>query len=129
MSGFYTNERMGSMTKDEVLSMQEGRELDILVSEIVMGNKMVVDEVFGDMEIHMNEKMGIVYGPLPNYSEDLSSSRMVVNKMLDLGYDKAIYWKNDERPSVICKAALLEVLEHKKQKERNERRSKLRIIK
>lgn len=117
------------MTKEEVLSMKEGRELDILVSEIVMGNRVIIDEVFGDMEVHMNKKIGIVYGPLPNYSQDLSSSILVADRMLDLGYEKAAYWKNDDRPSVICKASVLEVIEHKKKKERKERRSKLRIVK
>ena len=78
------------MTKQEILAMQAGRELNIRVTEDVMGCKFVEDKIFGDMEICNG-----VYGPLRPYSEDGSHAWQVVDKMKF----------NDDFVSALCEIA------------------------
>ena len=65
------------MTKDEILALPAGRELNIRVAEDVMGRRFAQDEIFGDME---NLDNG-VYGYLQLYSEDISAAWQVVEKL------------------------------------------------
>ena len=68
------------MTKQEILAMKPGRELNIRVAEEVMGSRFVIDETMGDMEIHPDS----VYGPLEPYSEDISAAWRVVERLISL---------------------------------------------
>jgi len=117
------------MTKTEILAMNAGRELNILVSEEIMGNKVVPDDILGDTEIHTTEKGEPVYGPLSAYSEDISYAQVVVTKMINLGYNEAQMWENEKRPEVICRAALLTLLDNKKKIEKSKMRPRLRVVK
>jgi len=117
------------MTRDEILAMKAGRILNIHVSEEIMGNKVVTDAVLGETEIHSTPRGEPVYGRLAPYSEDLSSAQLVVMRMTNLGYTEAKLWENEQRPDVICRAALLTILDKNKDKKRMQGRSKLRVVK
>ncbi|MFC2051815.1 hypothetical protein ACFLT4_03710 [Chloroflexota bacterium] len=133
------------MTEEEILTMKAGRALDIKVVENVMKGNFMVDEIFGDTEAcNMFEKGELMascleapfYAPLRRYSEDISETQRVVDK-LKKNYDikvefdhNAEKWEAEFRkrkgdigypvaaaatiPEAICKAALLTVLEAKK---------------
>lgn len=118
------------MTKEEILSLKAGKELNIKVAEAVMKKKYTEDETFGDMEIN-NER---VYGHLQPYSEDISAAWQVIERMK--GYNPRIAFDIHSQkweatfniceanfscpvvlavtaPEAICKAALLALLEIK----------------
>ena len=104
------------MTEEAIRAMRPGRELNIKVANDVMWHEVVTDEVFGDTEKYIDEHGESVYGPLKSYSEDDSDAKLVVEKMLKLGYGDAIFWKHcgDEfctQAEAICKMALLNMLE------------------
>jgi len=129
------------MTKEEILAMKAGRELNIRVAEDVMGCKFIEDEILGDTEsckllergTAISALAGNYYGPLRHYSQDNSVAQEVINK-LENNYDVRLelnyYMENWEAefrdlgtglsfclasaldaPEAICKAALLAVLE------------------
>ena len=132
------------MTKEEILAMKAGRELNIRVAEDVMGCKVMEDEIFGDTESSplfggevpfINPTSNQVFGPLRRYSDDISAAEQVVDKMenYDIRVEFNHYTENWEAefseketdfsypvaaaanvPEVICKAALLTMLEVKK---------------
>lgn len=132
------------MTKEEILAMKAGRELNIRVSEDVMGCKFMVDAIFGDTEsckllepeIPFVQHAGNqVYGPLRHYSEDMSDTQWVVDKLksydVRLGFNhNTEMWEAEfskrgadfsypvavapTAPEAICKAALLTMLEVRK---------------
>ncbi|MBA7499340.1 hypothetical protein ES704_02080 [subsurface metagenome] len=93
------------MTKEEILAMKAGRELDVLVSAKVMEHRME----------HRIEK----------YSTDISAAWLVVEKLSNLIFDlRKVYQNTDwcasfegnvaegkKAPEAICKAALLAKLE------------------
>jgi len=116
-------------TKEEILAMKPGRELNIRVAEEIIGHNVIEDEIFGDMEVSRDDKGNSVYQPLRRYSEDISEAQIVVNKMIKTERNEALLWANDSRPEVICKAALVSILEKKKAKEKRARRAKFRVIK
>ena len=116
------------MDKEEIFSMKPGKELDIRVAEDVMGHKVISDEIFGEMEIFVDDKGNNVYCPLQPYSEDISVAQMVVIRMAQMGRDTAAFCKDDARPEVICRAALLAALQEKEDSNRKQRRSNLRIV-
>jgi len=104
------------MAKEEILAMKPGRELNIKVAEDVMGHKVILDEIFGDVERYIDKDGRSVYGPLEPYSDDISAAQLVVEKMVDLGHGDAIFWEHYgngiyTRAEAICKVALLLVLE------------------
>jgi len=110
------------MTEEEILAMKPGRELNIKVAEDVMGHEVTVDEIFGDVERHIDKEGRSVYGPLMPYSEDISAAQVVRDKMIDLGHGDAIFWEGYGnglymQAEAICKVALLVVLEIEKEKE------------
>ena len=117
------------MTRDEILAMKAGRSLNVRVSEEIMGNKVVSDAVLGETEIYTTAQGEPVYGRLSPYSEDLSSAQLVVLRMTNLGYTEAKLWENEQRPDVICRAALLTILDKNKEKKRMQGRSKLHVVK
>ena len=87
-----------------------------------MGHKVIEDKILGTMEMLVNDKDEIVYAPLLPYSEDLSSAQFVVNRMGNLGHDRALFWENHKDPELICRASLLAVMEKKGAKEKKERK-------
>jgi len=103
------------MTKEEVLTMKPGRELNIAVAEVVMKHKVVVDEIFGDMERPIDGNDNSVWDTLPLYSEDMSAAQLVVERMIRLGHSDAVSWEHYgngiyTQAEAICKRALLVVL-------------------
>ena len=104
------------MTKEEILAMKPGKELNIKVAEEVMGHEIIVDEIFGEMERRDEEDGGSLYGPVRPYSEDISMAQLVVDRMIILGHIEALSWEHYgggiyTPAEAICKAALLAVLE------------------
>ncbi len=105
------------MTQEEILAMKPGSELNIKVAKEVMGNIVTREELFGHMERLIDPKDGTsVWGPAQPYSEDISVAESVVDKMIELGHDDAIYWADFgdgiyTEAEAICKAALLAILE------------------
>ena len=107
-----------------------GPGLDRLVATEIMGNRVVEDEIFGPMEMHVNKKGVNVYYPLRNYSADIQSAHLVVARMIRLAYqDEAAYWRGEERPDVICKAALRAVFQRRQKENALKTRASLRVIK
>ena len=126
------------MTREEILEMEPGIELNMEIAEKVMGNRVINDEILGYLERPVNSKPpeevsassssccntccgsskdGVAgWGLVERYSEDLSTAMLVVNRMMDKGYKDAIRWKEFgggkySEAEAICKAALLAVLE------------------
>lgn len=117
------------MTRDEILSLKAGRSLNVHVSEEIMENKVIIDAILGETEIHTSNKGESVYGRILPYSEDLSCAQLVVSKMINLGYPEAKLWESEQRPDVICRAALLTVLDKKKRKKKKHGRNSLYVVK
>ncbi|MFA4916392.1 MAG: DUF4125 family protein [Syntrophales bacterium] len=114
------------MTKEEeILAMEAGRDLDIMVAEDVMGCKFVKDEIFGDIQISDDGE----WVPLQCYSKDKSIA-MSVSQRLEEYYNLRVdfeslagrwdvnflkgginYYYPDLKatslPEAICKVALL----------------------
>ena len=105
------------MTNEETLSMQPGNELNIKVAETIMGNIIADDATFGCMERFTDPTDGSsTWDPITPYSEDISSAGLVVDRMIELGYQDAIYWAEFGKgkyteAEAICKAALLAIAE------------------
>ena len=105
------------MTQEEILAMQPGSELNMKVAEQVMGHAIVKDQLFGYMERMINPKDGSsVWCSVQPYSEDISVAESVVDKMVEMGHEDAIYWADFAEgkyteAEAICKSALLAVLE------------------
>lgn len=81
------------MTRDEVLAMKAGRELDNLVCELVMGIKPV--EVFDIGAWHIpagGEGDLDVYVPVPRYSLDIAAAWEVVEKICDTPGPDGDHW-------------------------------------
>jgi hypothetical protein len=118
------------MDKWQIDRMQPGRELNILVAKEVMGTKVVADEIFGLMEMIITNKGENVYIALRAYSEDLSFARRVIARMIALDFhDETAYWLAEDRPEIICKAALRAVLKRRQEVEASKKRSVLKVVK
>ncbi len=105
------------MTKNEILTMEPGSELNMTVAKEIMGNVTTEDATWGFMERLLDPTDGSsVWVPLTPYSEEISEAESVVEAMLELGYLDAIYWAEfgDGKYSdaeAICKASLLAIAE------------------
>lgn len=105
------------MTRDEILTLKPGIELSMQVAEKVMRNVTTDDATWGYMERLVDPADGSsVWIPLNAYSEDMSLAESVVERMLAMGYQDAIYWASFgngrySEPEAICKAALLAIEE------------------
>ena len=120
------------MTKEEILEMKAGRELNIRVAEEVMGCKFAQDELFGDMQACIDSEGNSVWATLEAYSEDRSIAQQVVDKLRN-SYNVRVEFNYDtenwearfseletglsfgtvsalDEPEAICKAALLAIL-------------------
>lgn len=99
------------MTKEEILLMKPGAELNSKIAEEIMGHVVVDDKMLGPVERFLSGGES-VWGPPQPYSEDRSVAEAVVQKMLELGYEDAVYWSGFgegqyTEAEAICKAALL----------------------
>lgn len=128
------------MTREQILAMQPGRELDVLVAEKVF-KKTIMRERRPNGEVYMNRELENVYIPVPYYSTDLSTAWEVLDKVTNKRhtwelantlysdkreeFDLTIFlWSStvaleaddnasvtaDTIPEAICKCALLAVL-------------------
>jgi hypothetical protein len=119
------------MTKEEILAMKPGRDLNIEVAQRILGHVVKNDEIFGYMERMVNAESkenncgccscntsregDSVWGMLGHYSEDISAAKVVINKMSEIGFKDANSWPDFgngkyTEAEAICKAALLAVL-------------------
>ncbi|SPD75922.1 conserved hypothetical protein [uncultured Desulfobacterium sp.] len=117
------------MTRDEILALAAGRSLNVCVSEEIMGNKVVCDAIFGDTEIHTTMKGETVYDRLTPYSENLTAAQLVITRMANLGFIEAKLWENENRPDVICRAALLTLFKKNPDTKSKQNKPKLWIVK
>ena len=103
------------MTKEEILAMKSGMELNISVAKYVMGHDVVSDELMGQTERLLDDDGGSIWStPLP-YSEEISAALTVVAEMIKRGYRDAASWKDYGNGTyapaeAICKRALLAML-------------------
>ncbi len=117
------------MTRDEILNMQAGHELNKLIAEFVFGMKLEKNHGFAGGYYWVGN--GVLFGDvpahgMPDYSTDIEAAWTVVEKMTDgetpndfelrtsirgwrcdfyKGYASA-----ETAPLAICKAALLAVM-------------------
>lgn len=118
------------MDKKQIDSFIVGPCLDRLVATEIMGNSVVCDEILGVLEMHTNTNGSNVYYPLRNYSENIQFARLVIAKMVRMAYnDEAAYWHTEDRPDVICKAALKAVSQRKRKEKAIKTRATLKVIK
>jgi hypothetical protein len=106
------------MTKDKILEMKPGRELNIMVAKEVMGHEVVVDELMGDTERFTDGAGDSVWSDLTPYSEDVGAAEAVVNKAIALGFSDAGTWwdfgsGSYQRAEAVCKKAILEKTDRK----------------
>lgn len=109
------------MTKEEILAMEAGKELNAKVAEEVMGHQVILDEIFGNMERYTDRAGTSIYGPLQPYSDDMSAARQVLERIQALGLEIYPGGNGSEEfedtseftPEEICKAALLAILKLK----------------
>ncbi len=79
---------MKKYTHDEILNMQASRELDALIAEKVMGWKKILNASKEYPNIYANvigEDTEGVIDRVPDYSTDLASVWMVVEKLRGMG--------------------------------------------
>jgi hypothetical protein len=104
------------MTKEEILYMEPGRELDTKVARVVMGHKVAEDEIMGYTEGIPSEDGSIVWGSLQPYSTEIKVAESVIDKMVKQGFAGAVSWSTFgggkyTEPEAISKAALLAILQ------------------
>ena len=116
------------MRREKILAMKPGRKLNILVAEEIMECSVIEDKILGDVEVYANKEGEILYQLLLPYSENIAAAHKIVAKMLKQGHDEAEYWKNDDRPDVICRASLLAIF-NKKNINGNKKKTHLRVVK
>ena len=105
------------MTPEEILAMQPGVEMDMIVAQKVMGHFVIKDNTLGYLERLVGSDGSTVWSVVEPYSQDISAAKSVVNKMSDLGYESSMDdWEDfgkekDTEPEAICKLSLLAILE------------------
>jgi hypothetical protein len=102
------------MTEEEILAMRPGSEMNKMVAEKIMEHKVVKDAILGYTERLVSADSSSIWSDLEPYSEDVSKARLLVEKMIEKGYEDAIYWADFgdgkyTEAEAICKAALLAV--------------------
>ena len=105
----------GSVSREEILAMKPGRELNFIVAKYVLGHDVITDQSLGELE-RLEGREGSIWSIPSRYSEDDEAAQDVVCAMMDMGYLDAPKW--DEfgdgaytRAEAICKQALLRILE------------------
>ena len=124
------NQEMVNMEKNQTDNSIVGPCLDKLVATEIMGNNVVYDEIFGVLEMHTNTNGSNVYYPLRNYSENIQFARLVIAQMVRMACTvEAAYLNTEDRPEVICKAALRAVSQRKRKEKAIKTRATLKVIK
>ena len=105
----------GGASRQEILAMKPGRELNIVVAKYVLGHDVVADKSLGELERLEDSDSSIWSIPLC-YSEDYEAAQNVVCAMMDMGYLDAPKWDQFgdgayTPAEAICKQALLCMLE------------------
>ncbi len=101
------------MTKEEILALSPGVELNAKVAKEIMGHLVVNDALLGPM-VRLVDEDGSTIWHLPQpYSQDISVARLVVRRMVEFGCDDARYFAGFgggiyTEAEAICKAALLD---------------------
>lgn len=114
------------MTREEILAMKPGTDLDRMVAEEVMGYGVFDDDVLGLVERIIDPRDGgSIWCPLQPYSSDMSIAEMVIDRMIQSGHDEARYWADFgggayAKAEAICKAALLAVMERRRKEKRTD---------
>lgn len=104
------------MTREEILAMEPGCELNRKVAEVIIGHEVVDDKILGYVErFTCEEDNSSVWDTLHEYSEDMAAAELVVNRMMQLGHYDALYWADFgggayTEPEAICKRALIALL-------------------
>lgn len=104
-----------NVSREKVLAMKPGRELNIIIAKFVMGHDVVTDKSLGEMERLIDNDGSSVWSILSCYSEDYEAAQDVVSAMMDKGYLEAAKWDQFGSgaytpPEAICKRALLCIL-------------------
>jgi hypothetical protein len=102
------------MTEEEILTMRPGSELNKMVAEKIMGHKVIKDAILGYTERLVSADGSSIWSDLEPYSEDVSKAKLLAERMIEKGYEDAIYWADFgdgkyTEAEAICKAALLAV--------------------
>ena len=105
----------GKASREEILAMKPGRELNIVVAKFVLGHEVVADKSLGELE-RLEHSDGSVWSIPLCYSEDHEAAQNVVSAMMDKGYLDAPKWDQFgdgayTPAEAICKQALLRILE------------------
>ena len=124
------------MTRDEILAMKPGREMDALAARKAMGwTHIITKDQYGGVYVGWPPDRSAESGEyIPHYSTDDAAAMKIVPAMAKRGWDFAVYyWAESERytayflrdsrhegayaqaeagalPEAICKAALLALL-------------------
>ena len=111
----FSSRRKSMMTKDAILKMEPGRELNMLVAKVVMDHEVVADAVIGDTERFVDAAGESIWSELTPYSEDIDIAEAVINQAVKLGFKDVKNWWNfgagSYQPAeAVCKKALLEIL-------------------
>jgi hypothetical protein len=106
----------GNASREKILAMKPGRELNIIVAKYVLGHDVITDKSLGEMERLKDKDESSVWSLLSGYSEDNETAQNVVSAMMDKGYLEAAKWDQFgdgayTPAEAICKRALLCILE------------------
>lgn len=101
----------GYASRERILAMKPGRELNIIVAKFVLGHEVVADKTLGELE-RLESNDGSVWDIPLCYSEDNEAAQKVVCAMMDKGYLDAPKWDQFgdgayTPAEAICKQALL----------------------
>ena len=105
----------GNASREKILAMKPGRELNIIVAKYVLGHDVVTDKFLGEVE-RLEDSDGSIWSILLGYSEDNEAAQNVVCAMMDKGFLDAPKWDQFGDGAYtpaesICKKALLCILE------------------
>ena len=105
----------GNASREKILAMKPGRELNIIVAKYVLGHDVVTDKFLGEAE-RLEGSDGSIWSILLGYSEDNEAAQNVVCAMMDKGFLDAPKWDQFgdgayTPAEAICKKALLCILE------------------
>ena len=106
----------GGASKEKILAMNPGRELNFIVAKYVLGRDVVTDKHMGEIERLTDKNSGSVWSYPLCYSEDIEAAQDVVCEMMNRGYLDAPNWDRFgdgayTPAEAICKRALLCILE------------------
>ena len=116
------------MNAEDILKMEAGREMDLLVSKLIVSKKIPATSWHNGETIYYEDINENELRKMPDYSTDISAAWEVVKKLKEISafvevtlYDcghnscklnpfKNIYVEADTAPLAICRAALLTTL-------------------